>query len=213
MIKLTNVSKKYGNNVIYKDFNLAFEEGKVYAILGNSGCGKTTLLKIIAGLTDYVGEVDGAINPSFVFAEDRLIFHKTVKENLLFVNPRKDVSSMLERVGLKEWENAYPKELSTGMSRRVSVLRAFCFDSKLMLLDEPFRNLDLSLKYKLMDFFLELKNADNKTAIMVTHDPDEAVYIADKVFIIDKGQVVFEEEIFNKELSLERIKKQLINRQ
>ncbi|MBR2614133.1 MAG: ABC transporter ATP-binding protein [Clostridia bacterium] len=210
MIELKNISKSYGDNVIYTDFNLQINEGETVAILGDSGCGKTTLLKIMANLTDFKGEVVGFDNPSFVFAEDRLLPHKTVKENLLFVNKEKDVSSMLEKVGLKEYENAYPKELSTGMARRVSVLRAFCYDTNKMLLDEPFRNLDLSLKYRLMNFFLELKKVDKKTAVFVTHDPDEAVFIADRIIILEGGKVLFDEKVLDKENMLKDIKKILI---
>ncbi|MBE5756974.1 MAG: ATP-binding cassette domain-containing protein [Clostridiales bacterium] len=212
MIELKNLSKSYGDKIIYTNFNLKIEDGETVAILGNSGCGKTTLLNIMANLTDFNGEVIGIDNPSFVFAEDRLLPHKTVKENLLFVNKVKDVSYMLEKVGLKEYENAYPKELSTGMARRVSVLRAFCYDSSVMLLDEPFRNLDLALKYKLMDFFLELKKVDKKTAIFVTHDPDEAVYIADRVIVLEDGNVVFDERIKDREESFNNLKKILIKK-
>ena len=211
MLELKNITKKYGDKTVYENFSLNIESGKTLAILGNSGSGKTTLLKIMASLTDFTGEVVGFEKPSFIFAEDRLLPHKTVKENLLFVNQNKCVDAMLERVNLKEYENAYPNALSTGMARRVSVLRGFCFDSNIILMDEPFRNLDLKLKYSLMDFYLELNRTEKRTAVFVTHDPDEAVYIANKVIVIDGGKVVYEEDIIDKEKSLKNLKEKLIN--
>ncbi len=210
MIELKNITKSYGDKVIFNNFNLTIEDKKTLAILGASGSGKTTLLKIMAKLTDYQGEVSGINKPSFVFAEDRLLMHKTVKENLLFVEPNIDVDELLKVSGLYEYKDAYPKTLSTGMARRVAILRAFVYKTDVIFMDEPFRSLDVSLKYKLMDFFKTLIVNDKKTTVFVTHDPDEAVTLADKVIIIKDGKITYEEEVLDKDQVFRNIKRELI---
>lgn len=212
MIEIKNLTKAYGDKVIFKDFNLKIEDKKTLAILGGSGIGKTTLLKVMANLTDYHGEVTGIDKVSFVFAEDRLLAHKTVKENLLFVAPNAtNIDELLSVSGLYEYKDAYPKTLSTGMARRVAILRAFVYQSDVLFMDEPFRSLDVSLKYKLMEFFKTLIVKDKKTTVFVTHDPDEAVTLADRIIIIsDGGNIVYDEEVLDKDVAFKKIKEELI---
>lgn len=192
MIRLENINKSYGDNVIYKDFNIAFESGGITVILGESGSGKTTLLNIIAGLTDYDGKVDLGNEKvvSMTFREDRLVPNLTVEENVKLVNKEADVKKLLEEVNMSEKINEYPKNLSGGQSRRVSIIRALAFPSDVLLMDEPLTNLDLSLKFSVIETIKKEKG--NRTVIFVTHDVKEAVTIADRIVIIDKGKIIYD---------------------
>lgn len=192
MIRLENINKSYGDNVIYKDFNIAFESGRITVILGESGSGKTTLLNIIAGLTDYDGKVDLGNKKvvSMTFREDRLVPNLTVEENVKLVNKEADVKKLLEEVNMSEKINEYPKNLSGGQSRRVSIIRALAFSSDVLLMDEPLTNLDLSLKFSVIETIKKEKGS--RTVIFVTHDVKEAVTIADRIVIIDKGKIIYD---------------------
>ena len=211
MLKINSLKKSYGDKIVYDGFDLEVEDNKILAVLGNSGSGKTTLLRILSGLTDYQGEILGLSNKvSCIFGEDRLLPHKTVLQNLLFVNKDANALDALDKVGLLKEKDSYPSSLSTGMARRVSVLRAFLFDAPLMLIDEPFRNLDLSLKAKLIEFFKELYAENKKTVIMVTHDVDDAVSLADRCIIINDGKIVLDVENEDKDLTKKLLTEKLL---
>ena len=186
---LEKINKTYGNNIIFKDLSCEFEEGKITAVLGESGVGKTTLINIIAGLTDFSGKVE-CDKISVVFQEDRLIPNLTVKDNLKIVNPNVEVEKELESVGLIDAINKFPSELSAGMARRVAILRALICNNPLLLMDEPLRNLDYAMKYKLMDLFKQYHKDCKNTVIFVTHSIDEAVYLADRVVILGNEGIV-----------------------
>lgn len=210
MISIKNVTKKYGDKTVYENFSLDIEEGKITAVLGESGAGKTTLLNMIAKITDYTGQISGNISPvSMVFSNNRLVPHLTVEENLKLVKKDADIPAALESVELSPYKDAYPKELSAGMQRRVSFLRAFLYPSPLILMDEPLINLDLALKYKLTGLIKKLQEESNRTIIMVTHDVGEAVMTADRIVVIKGGKVVFKENEVT-EKTEERIKKVLL---
>lgn len=192
MIKIENVSKKYKNKNVFDNFNLEIEDNAVTAILGESGVGKTTLLNIVSGATEYTGKITGNYDGvSFVFQEDRLIPFKTINENLEFVLGKGDYSDALKEIGLDGCGNKYPSELSGGMAKRVSVLRAFLFKSDIILMDEPFSGLDLGTKYKVMNMFLEMWKNDKRTAILVTHNIDEALFLSDRIIVLgEKGKIL-----------------------
>ena len=192
MISVNNVTKKYGEKTVFENFSLTADNNKITVILGESGSGKTTLLNMIARLTDFDGEIIGADKVSMVFQRDRLVPHLTVKENILLVNEKADVSALLESVGLVGTENLYPKELSAGMARRVAIIRAFAYPAPVLLMDEPLVNLDLSLKYSLIDKIKALQKQTGKTIILVTHDVKEAVRLSDRVIVIAGGQIIFD---------------------
>lgn len=192
MITLLNINKSYGKTRVYSDFNLEIEDGKITCILGESGSGKTTLLNMIAGITDYVGEIS-KVTCSYVFQSPRLVPNLTVKGNLNLVC--KDISAvdgMLSLVGLTEKSASYPAELSGGQARRVALARAFLYDADIVLLDEPFSSLDLKLKIEMADLFFKLQREKGRTALLVTHDPDEAAYLSDRAIILKQGKIVFD---------------------
>lgn len=207
MITIKNLTKKYDDKTVYYNFNLNIKKGKITAILGESGSGKTTLLNILAGLTDYEGIVEGIKLPvAMVFQRDRLVKNLTVEENIKLVNSAADVKSELEKIGLGGCEKMYPKQLSAGMARRVAILRAFAFESDAVLMDEPFVNLDVALKFYLVEEVKKSCREKNKTAVVVTHDIKEAVTLADEIIVLSRGEIIYrtddvldktEEELFS----------------
>ncbi len=175
-IKITNLSKKFGENVVLKDFSAIFPQGKITCIMGASGCGKTTLLNIILGLLPKdEGEIEGLPRKiSAVFQENRLFNDFSVLDNLKAVIPNKDsdIIKGVEAMGLREFSNAPIASLSGGMKRRVALLRAIESDSDLIVMDEPFKGLDEDTKDRVIDY--TLSRLKGRTAIVVTHDPAEA---------------------------------------
>lgn len=185
MIELRNVTKRYGAQTVYEDFSLSLEEGKITCLLGASGCGKTTLLNMLAGLTPFEGEiVPAGLRCSYIFQQSRLVPNLTVGGNLRLVcKDEERIVGMLARVGLSEKRNAYPAELSGGQAQRVSVARAFLHPAKLFLMDEPFSSLDTALKIRLIGLFCELWREQSPTVVFVTHDAEEACMLAHRVLI------------------------------
>ena len=211
MIRIKNLKKAYGETVVFSDFNLDIENGKTTAIMGESGCGKTTLLKILSSMTGYEGEIENMPEKiSYVFPEDRLIKHLTVLENLKLVASESDALKYLEKVNLTEFKNAYPLELSSGMARRVAILRAFLYGGEVLFLDEPFKTLDIKNKYLIMDFFKTLNEEKKKTVLLITHDISETEMIADKIVVLKKGGEILLNEDVN-EFTKERIKEIFTN--
>lgn len=196
MIKLIDITKNYGEKNVFSHFNLDIERNKITAVLGESGVGKTTLLSVMANRTEFSGKIENAPEKvSFVFQEDRLIPFKTVNGNLEFVLGKGNYSAALEKAGLGDCGKSYLDQLSGGMQRRVSLLRAFLFESDALFMDEPFSSLDIGTKYMIMDNFLSMWNQDKRTAVLVTHNPDEAAYIADRAIVLGNGgKILFDEK-------------------
>lgn len=192
MISLKNVTKRYGEKTVFENLNLDIEENKITAVLGESGSGKTTLLNMLASLTDFEGEISGVKKVSMVFQLDRLVPHLTVKENVLLVNENADVPALLESVNLSGAENLYPKSLSAGMARRVAIIRAFSHPAPLLTMDEPLVNLDLSLKFSIMEQIKNLQAETGKTVLFVTHDVKEAAFLADRTIVIKGGRIIYD---------------------
>ena len=192
MFEIKDLSKRYGNLTVYENFNLSIEEGKIIGILGESGSGKTTLLNCIAGLTEFGGSIP-KLKCSYVFQTPRLVPNLTVKDNLkLICKDENKISDMLAKVHLEDKAESYPIRLSGGQAQRVSLARAFLFDGDIILLDEPLSSLDLKLKKEITDLFLSIWNEDKRTAIYVTHDIDEAAYMAHRIIILSKGEISFD---------------------
>lgn len=174
---------------VLRDINLALGRGELGALVGPSGCGKTTLLRIIAGLdSDYDGEVTrppGKIG--VVFQEPRLLPWKTVEQNIRLVAPLAGaavLNSLFAVLELTAFRTHYPGELSLGMARRVALARAFAVEPSILLLDEPFVSLDAALAERLRNELVLLVESRTTTTLMVTHDVDEAVRLADRVFLL-----------------------------
>lgn len=192
MLEIKNLSKKYGDLSVYDNFNLSIEEGKIIGILGESGSGKTTLLNCIAGLTPFEGNVT-KLKCSYVFQTPRLVPNLTVRENLkLICKDENKIGNMLEKVHLEDKAESFPVKLSGGQAQRVSLARAFLYDSDIILMDEPLSSLDLRLKKEITDLFLSLWQEDKRTAIYVTHDIDETVCIAHRIIILRGGEILYD---------------------
>ena len=193
MIQINGLYKKYKEDYIYQDFNVAFEEYKTTSILGPSGCGKTTLLRILAGLETYQkGEIIGTKDKkiAYIFQEDRLIPWMNAEDNIKFVlksylneeEARDKTLEMLELLKLLDYKDYMPEELSGGMKRRVAIGRALAYDSEILLMDEPFKGLDSDLKEEVLLGFKEMMRKKPRTVIYVTHDENEAEKIADYIY-------------------------------
>lgn len=203
MIKIENLYKNYGNNSVFEDFCLTLEKAKITCILGESGSGKTTLLNVLAGFTEYKGNVD-KVKCSYVFQKPCLINNLTVKDNLLLVNSNgNSVKAMLEEMQIEDKLDAYPKHLSGGQAQRVALARALLYDAQLYLMDEPFVNLDLRLKYSIIEFIKNLVHKNGYTMLIVTHDVKEAVSIADRIVIIRNGKIQYDIEDINEKTESE----------
>lgn len=190
MIEVKNLTKKYGELTVYENFNLGIEEGKVTCVLGESGCGKTTLLNCIARLTPY----DGYITPdrcSYIFQTPRLVPNLTVGGNLkLICKDEGAIDEILEKTRLSDKKNAYPKALSGGQAQRVALARAFLFGGELILMDEPFSSLDLKLKREISDLFLTVLKESGRTALFVTHDAEEALSLSHRIIVLGCGKII-----------------------
>jgi ABC-type nitrate/sulfonate/bicarbonate transport system ATPase subunit len=179
------------------DVDLTVQRGEFIALLGPSGCEKTTLLNILAGLVDadsgeFSIRASASDKPvvSYMFQESRLLPWMTVAENLAFVLDSPDrerkprIRSWLERVGLKDAGNYYPKQLSVGMQQRVAVARALIVDPDVLFMDEPFSSLDELTAMTMRQELLELWAEQGCTVMLVTHNPLEAVLLADRVIVM-----------------------------
>lgn len=190
MIKIENLTVSYGKKVVYNNFNLQIEDRKVTCILGESGCGKTTLLNAIARLVPLVGDIS-PVAVSYVFQSPRLIPYISVLKNLTVTGAELSAATaMLERVGLAEKVSAYPQTLSGGEAQRVSLVRAFLKKSDALLMDEPFSSLDLKTKLSVMDIFKKMQAEEGRCAVFVTHDIDEALYLADRIIVMRGGEIL-----------------------
>jgi len=184
-----DVRKSYGNLRVLDGISFKAKDNEFVCVIGRSGCGKTTLLKIIAGIekADY-GEVKFNGRIGFVFQEDRLLPWRTALRNVSFglelmgIRDYKRAKRLLELVGLKGFEDYYPKQLSTGMRQRVAFARALAIDPDILLMDEPFANLDAQTREEMQEELLKI--VENKTVVFVTHSIDEAIYLADRVVVL-----------------------------
>lgn len=189
---------------VFEDISLTIEKGEFICFLGPSGCGKTTLLNILAGLetaTSGTVTVDGTAvegpHPSrgMVFQQYALFPWLTVRDNigvgLKFQGMDKQVSkqivqTLMEKMGLSEFGKAYPRELSGGMMQRVAIARAYAPDPGILLMDEPFGALDAQTKSILQEDLLRIWEESQKTVVFVTHDVDEAVFLASRIMVMSR---------------------------
>lgn len=214
MLQIENLSKIYPNGVHALDsFTLSIAHGETVAVIGGSGCGKSTLLRLLSGLETasqgrvevagrLVEEPDAAVN--IVFQEPRLFPWLTVAENVGFglghlpANERRSiVSPVLARLGLAGFEKRWIKELSGGQAQRVSLARAIVTSPSVLLLDEPFSALDAMTREDLQSHLVDLWREFGSTLVLVTHDIEEAVYMADRVVVMQPypGRILAEVKV------------------
>ncbi|WP_456454451.1 ABC transporter ATP-binding protein [Methanopyrus sp.] len=203
ILKVEDLHKSYDDLKVLDGITFEVSEGEFFAIVGPSGCGKTTLLKIIAGLEDYdAGKVlvDGkevrepGPDRALVFQEYAIFPWKTVLENVMFapLMQGKDPEEA-ERIareclkvvpGLEGFEDAYPKQLSGGMKQRVAIARALAAEPRILLMDEPFAAVDAQTRNKMQEELLKIWERTGRTILLVTHNVEEAVFLADRVMVL-----------------------------
>ena len=179
-IVIENLKKRYNDKVVLNNFNYTFKDKTISFIMGASGVGKTTLIKILMGLVQADdGKVIGINNKkiSVVFQEDSLCENLSVLLNIKLVCENisnLEIEKSLELLDLKDFMHKRVRELSGGMKRRIAIIRALLYDFDLLIMDEPFKGLDKETKIKVMDFVIS--KLENKSAIIITHDMDEIMY-------------------------------------
>lgn len=213
-IEVRNISKRFGSFAALRDVSLNIESGELLALLGPSGSGKTTLLRIMAGLEwpDHGGVYFNGVdamqlcvkkrNVGFVFQHYALFRHMTVFENIAFglrVRPRKErkpeaeiskrVGQLLDFVQINGLAHRYPDQLSGGQRQRVALARALAIEPSVLLLDEPFGALDAKVRKSLRRWLKALHDELNVTSILVTHDQDEALEVANRVVVMGNGRI------------------------
>lgn len=202
-ITITDFSKAFNGKKILENINLNVRKGEFICIIGSSGCGKSTLLRAISGLdSDYQGEIliDGEvkISPSksvgYIFQENRLFPWLTILQNVCFsldtgsrAEKREKALEALKTVGLHSVYRQYPATLSGGMAQRVNIARSLVNNPEVLLLDEPFGALDAFTKIGLQEELCNIRSDRNTTMIMVTHDIEEAIYLADRIVVLGKN--------------------------
>jgi sulfonate transport system ATP-binding protein len=206
LLSIRNVRKSFQANgaqaEAIQNVSLDIAEGEVVAVLGGSGCGKSTLLRLIAGLdTEFEGSITVDRQPvrgvgadrGIVFQEPRLFPWLNVTRNVLLgvandemskAQKREVVESILALVGLQDFAKALPHQLSGGMAQRVAIARGLVASPRILLLDEPFGALDALTRRKIQDEFVRIQQARKVTTVIVTHDVEEAVYLADRVVVL-----------------------------
>lgn len=212
-LKMSHVSHMFGENRVLCDISFDVAPGELVCLLGPSGCGKTTALRLAAGLEKLqIGEISvndmivaqpgGYVEPEkrgvgMVFQDYALFPHLNVAKNIGFglrhfqERDRDDaIKAALKQVGMLEYLNAYPHELSGGQQQRIALARALAPKPRIMLLDEPFSGLDVARRADLRDTTLHVLKDAGIATVMVTHDPQEAMYMADRIIIMNEGQIM-----------------------
>jgi sulfonate transport system ATP-binding protein len=188
--------KRYGERAVLRDVSLQLQQGEIVSLIGASGCGKSSLLSIASGLDrDFSGQIklDGAPlhgvsrEIGFIFQEPRLFPWLTVAQNVAFDNDKNPrlVKRLLSEVGLDDHAAALPKQLSGGQAQRAAIARGLFTQPRVLLLDEPFSAVDAFTRMKLQDLLLRVAQEHLLTVLLVTHDIDEALYLSDRVVLLD----------------------------
>lgn len=209
-IKLKNLTKSFSGEVVIDSLNLTIKPGEIMALLGPSGCGKTTTLKIIAGLLDpeqgdllfdnqSILNIPTELREAVLVFQEYLLFpHLNVAENIGFglkmrgvSKSKKDkrVNELLELVNLTGYEEYSPNELSGGQQQRIALARALAINPRVLLLDEPLSNLDANLRGEMQQLIQKLHVKEEMTSVFVTHDRNEAMLIADRIAVMNQGQI------------------------
>ena len=199
MINITDLTVRYKEEVAIDRVNLSIEKGKSYAIIGESGCGKTTLLFTMAGLvSNYEGKLEIEGNTSLILQNLGLFNWFTVEKNIelglnnikMAKEEKKElVDRILKELGLHQYKNKYPKSLSGGQKQRVAIGRTLISNPEILLLDEATSALDSINKEKIQDLLLDIKKTRNSTMVLVTHSIEEAVFLGEEIVVMKKGKI------------------------
>ena len=214
LLKLENVKFAYKNTVVIEDFNLSVDEGSFTTLLGSSGCGKTTILRLISGFLNpdsgtikINGEIQNNVLPNrrkvgMVFQDYALFPHLTVEQNLFYglnlTKPSKEQKAQNEQIVKTTAENLdiqnllkrFPSELSGGQQQRVALGRSLVLKPKILLMDEPLSSLDTNLRLKVREELKEIQKHLKITTVYVTHDREEAFSLSDKIAVMNHGKIV-----------------------
>jgi sulfonate transport system ATP-binding protein len=201
-VSLVGVTRSFSNRIVLDAVSLDFAPGEFVALIGKSGSGKSTLLRAIAGLDDDV-DGDGAISVpddrSVLFQDSRLLPWKTVLQNVTFgfraADADKRGRKVLADVGLVGREDSWPNALSGGEQQRVALARSLVRSPHLLLADEPFGALDALTRLKMHELLFRLIRQQRPTVLLVTHDVDEAIKLADRILVMENGRIVVDRTI------------------
>ncbi|HEX7858328.1 MAG TPA: ABC transporter ATP-binding protein [Sphingobium sp.] len=200
VVRLRDFSRRFGENLIISALDLDIARGEFVVLLGRSGSGKTTLLRTLAGLDEVKGQdVTVPASRAVVFQDARLLPWKRVWRNVALglrgADIRERAEAALKEVDLGHRMDAWPLTLSGGEAQRVAIARALVREPSLLLLDEPFAALDALTRSRMHDLVLALWRTHRPAVLMVTHDVDEAVALADRILVLDEGRIVSENRI------------------
>src|SRR6478736_7194850 len=196
-VVVSNLVRSYGSRVVIEKLNLRIDRGEFVALLGESGCGKPTLLRALAGLDSIQGgRIVAPRRPAVVFQEHRLLpwdsLWRNVSLGLQAPDARQRAAAALSEVGLAERLDDWPRNLSGGQAQRVALARALVQEPELLLLDEPFAALDALTRIRMHALVRELVADHRPGVLLVTHDVDEAIALADRILVMRQGAIAFE---------------------
>jgi sulfonate transport system ATP-binding protein len=212
-IEVKNLTKHFGDLHVLDDINFNIKKGEFICIVGPTGCGKTTFLNLLTRIyMPSKGDlyIDGELadprkhNLAFVFQEPSAVPWKTVEQNLKFglelkKIPKKEIDSRVENIinlmGLQEFRNSYPHQLSVSTEQRIIIGRAFVMNPDLLLMDEPYGQMDIKLRFYLEDEVIKLWKATGSTVVFITHNIEEALYLAERILILTNKPTTIKEEL------------------
>ena len=214
-VKVNHLTKKFGDLLVLNDMSFDVEDGDLLCVVGPTGCGKTTFLNSLTKIYDIT---DGEIllngeqvdpkkqNIAYIFQGDSTMPWLTVEENVRYgldikkipeTRKKEQVDKYLEIVGLSKYRKYYPKQLSASMLQRVSIARAFATEPELLLMDEPYGQLDIELRFKLEDELVKLWQMTGTTVLFITHNIEEAVYLGNKIMVLTNKPTTVKKTLIN----------------
>ena len=208
-VEVHNLTKNFGSLKVLNDISFNIKKGEFVCIVGPTGCGKTTFLNLLTRIyMPTKGDllIDGESadpkkhNLAFVFQEPSALPWKTVEQNLRFglelkKLPEKEIKERVELMGLEEFRNSYPHQLSVSTEQRIIIGRAFAMNPDLLLMDEPYGQMDIKLRFYLEDEVLKLWKETGATVVFITHNIEEAVYLAERVLILTNKPTTIKEDL------------------